>query len=257
MRLRYGPTALLIVCACLPAAAHAGQSVRLRATFTPERLGEAATVGFDIAIAGSNDQLPAPLGEVTVRYPLGLDIGLSELGLDACPPARLEASGPRACPADSRMGEGSAVAEIELGPEVVRETARIVIVRAPEREGRLAMLFYVDGTQPVIVKAAFLGQLLPAALPFGGALRIELPPIASLPGSDAAVVRLHLVLGPPGLTYYERVRGKSIAYHPKGIRLPSNCPRGGFRFSAGLGFLDGSRAQASTTVRCPSRAKRG
>jgi hypothetical protein len=243
-------TALLACCALAAAPARAARSVRLDPSFAPERLGHGATVSFGVQLGGAESAL-APLTEVAVRYPAGLQIALSGLGLDTCTQQRLEAAGPRGCPADSLMGNGSAITEMFVGPSIVREQAQIAIVRGPEREGRFAMLFYVAGVQPVIVKAVFAGVLLPAPAPFGGSIQIELPVIQGLPGSDIAVVRLHVELGPPQLTYYERVRGKLVAYHPRRIALPERCPRGGFPFSATLAFLDGTRAEASTKVHCP------
>lgn len=248
-------TALLVCCTCAAAPAGAARSVQLDPSFTPERLGHGATVSFGVQLGDARGGL-APLTEVAVRYPAGLQIGLSGLGLDTCTQQRLEAVGPRGCPSDSLMGDGSAVTEMPVGPSVVREQAQITIVRGPEREGHFTMLFYAAGVQPVIVKAVFTGLLLPAGAPYGGVIRIELPVIQGLPGSNIAVVRLHVELGPPQLTYYERVRGKLVAYHPKRIALPERCPRGGFPFSATLAFLDGSRAEASTRVRCPRRAAR-
>lgn len=245
-------TALLACYAVAAAPAHAARSVELDPSFTPERLGQGATVSFGVQLGGAESGL-APLTEVAVRYPAGLQIGLSGLGLDTCTQQRLEAAGPHGCPSDSLIGGGSAVTEMPVGPSVVREQARIAIVRGPEREGHFAMLFYASGTQPVIVKAVFAGVLLPARAPYGGTIRIELPVIQGLPGSNIAVVRLHVELGPPQLTYYERVRGKLVAYRPKRIALPERCPRGGFPFSATLAFLDGSRAAASTRVHCPTR----
>jgi hypothetical protein len=61
---------------------------------------------------------------------------------------------------------------------------------------------------------------------------------------------MHLTLG-GRLTYYERVHGRNIAYHPAGIGLPRSCPRGGFPFAATFRFLDGRHAGAQTRVPCP------
>jgi hypothetical protein len=61
---------------------------------------------------------------------------------------------------------------------------------------------------------------------------------------------MHLTLG-GHLTYYERVHGRTIAYHPAGIGLPRSCPRGGFPFGATFSFLDGQHASARTKVACP------
>jgi hypothetical protein len=249
--------ALALACACLPATAQAAQSATLDATLTPERLGQSTTVGFGFQIAAPAGQVPPPLTKLDVRYPGNLGIALSGLGLATCSPATLDASGPGGCPADSRMGSGIALAEIPIGPEILHETADITIVRAPVQDGHIAMLIYASGLTPVDAQIVFPAQLIPAPAPFGGALHLDVPLVPSLPGApDVAVVRVRSTLGPRGLTYYEHIHGRSVAYHPKGILLPNKCPRGGFPFAATFTFLDGTRASATTAVPCPKRRHR-
>jgi hypothetical protein len=90
-----------------------------------------------------------------------------------------------------------------------------------------------------------------------GHLRISVPLVASLPeGPDVALVSVHVTLG-GALTYYERVHGRLVRYRPRGIALPSRCPRAGFRFAASFAFLDGTHSSASTVVRCPGRGGGG
>jgi hypothetical protein len=254
--------ASLLACACLPATAHAAQSARLHVVFTPERLGQATTVEFGIQIEAPAGRVPPPLTALAVHYPGNLGVAVSGLGVATCSQTRLEALGPEGCPADSRMGQGSALAEIPIGPETLRESAAVTIMRAPASDGRLALLFYAEAETPVSEQIIFPGQLFPT--PGHGSLRIDLPLVSGLPGwPNVAVVGLHATLGPRGLTYYEHVRGKLISYHPNGILLPDHCPRGGFPFAASLTFEDGSHANTHTTVPCPpatwpkARASRG
>jgi hypothetical protein len=245
-----------LVLACLPATAGASESVKLAATLEPERLGHGTTVGFEFEIAAQLGRVPPPLVGMELRYPGNLGFALSGLGLATCSPARLDARGPKGCPPNSRMGFGSAVAEIMVEGLIVSETAEVTIVRGPTREGHLALLFYVNGSEPVRAQVVFPGALVPADLPFGGALRLGIPLVSSWPeGPDLAVVRLRSTLGPEHLTYYERVKGRRIAYNPKGILLPKVCPHGGFRFLATFEFLDGAKAAAGTTVPCPAGAR--
>lgn len=251
MRICQFVTALLALLACLSTAASANVSVRLHAAFTPEHLGRAAAVQLDIAIA-ARGSLPPPLAEVSVLYPAGLEIALSGVGIDTCSAHLLESSGARACPADSVMGVGSALTAMQIGPQVVHEKANVTVVRAPESDGHLAMFFYAAGDQPVIARAVFIGELLPAGHDFGGRIRITIPPIMTLPGQDIAIERLDLVLAPAGLTYYERSGGRTIAYHPKGIPLPSSCRHSGFPFNATVVFLNGLATRANTRVACPT-----
>jgi hypothetical protein len=231
-------------------------SASLRATLEPLRLGRRTTLGFDFRISAAG-ALPSALTGVRLSYPDDLGIGLSGLGLATCTQATLQALGSAGCPADSVMGSGEALAEIDLGPSLVEESAPITIVRAPDEAGHLALLFYASGTTPVDARVVFPGALLPAATPFGGLVSIAVPLIPSIPGApDVALVQLRATLGPSGVTYYEQVGHQTLAYRPTGILLPDTCPRGGFPFAAEFSFADGSSASAHTVVLCPPRGRR-
>jgi hypothetical protein len=249
---RAGLPAVILVCACLAATAQATQSVTLHATLTPELLGQGTTVGFGFTIASPAGRVPAPLTGVDLRYPGNLGIALSGLGLATCSVEALEALGPEGCSAESRMGYGVALAEIQAGTEIIRETAPITVVRAPTQEGHLSLLFYADGGEPVSAQIVFAGSLLPATAPFGGSIHIRVPVVPSVPGApDVAVVQVRSTLGPQHITYYERLHGRTVAYQPRGVVLPDSCPRGGFPFAADFTFIDGSHARAHTAVSCP------
>jgi hypothetical protein len=244
----------VLLCTLLPATAHAAQSVRLYATLTPERLGQGTTIGFGFQITTPAGRVPPPLTRVEVRYPGNLGIALSGLGLATCTTRTLAALGPAGCPADSRMGYGTALAEIPIGPEIVHETAHITLLRAPTRNGRHALLFYAAGEVPVWAPVTLPGLLLPAPAPFGGRIDINVPVIPGLTnGPDVAIVKLRSTIGPEHLTYYEHLHRRRVGYHPKGILLPDNCPHGGFPFAATFTFLDGSHTHAHTAVPCPTR----
>jgi hypothetical protein len=250
--------AAILACAwaCLPAAADATQSVRLSAKLTPERLGQGTTIGFSFQIEAPTGAIPAPLTGINLRYPENLGVATSGLGLATCSAARIEAFGPNHCPADSVMGTGSAIAEFPVGLEIVHESAPVSIFRAPDQNGQLALLLYITAANPVGVQIALPSMLLGATAPYGGSVQIGVPLVPSFPDApDVAVVQLTATLGPLGITYYERVHGHTIAYHPQGVLLPEHCPRGGFPFAAELGFVDGSTASARTVVPCPRHVK--
>lgn len=58
-------------------------------------------------------------------------------------------------------------------------------------------------------------------------------------------------IDPRHLTYYKRVHGRRVAFHPEGIALPTHCPRGGFRFKGTFTFLDGAVKTTRVAARCP------
>jgi hypothetical protein len=247
---------LLVAGAWLPAAARTAPSARLHVALTPEHLGQATSMTVSLDIATPTDVVPPALTEVDLLDP-DIGIAVSGLGLSTCSRARLETSGPQGCPPDSWMGHGSALAEIPIGPTLLHEEANVAIVRAPEEDGHLALLFYASGEAPAIAQVIFPGLLLPA--PRGERIQIEMPLVPSFPGApDVAFVKLSVTLGPDGLTYYERVRGRLVRYRPSGVLLPDSCPRGGFPFAASLTFADGSHASTATAVPCarPDRRSR-
>jgi hypothetical protein len=242
----------------VPGGAPAAPSVRLHATLSPEILGHSTTIGLRIEISPGSELVPPPLISGLLRYPAGLNVQLSGLGIEACSIITLELSGPQSCPPDSRMGYGGAIAEAPIKGEVFDETAKIAILRANEDAGHQALLLYVYGETGVNADIPLLADLLPDPKPFGGLLDIHVPVIETFPeGPDLSVTELRMVLGPANLVYYEHVHGRRVAYRPAGIPLPGRCPHGGFPFSVQLGFMDGSQAVGATAVPCPrTRARR-
>jgi hypothetical protein len=247
-------TALLALGA---ASALAVPRVTLHAGFNPERLGHSTTLNLRIGVAPGAEPIPPPLVHAELRYPAGLDVQLSGLGIEECTAATLETAGVAACPPDSVMGEGQAIAEFLIAHHIVREVAAMTAVRTTEQEGHLTMLLYLYDESAVSTQLILNTQLLPAGGPFAGLVNIQIPLLHSLPETpDVSVSEIQLGLGPETLTYTENVAGRVVHYIPEGIDLPKRCPRGGFPFAVTLGFADGSHASARTAVPCPATAAR-
>jgi hypothetical protein len=221
-----------------------GPAVAVSAMFSPERLGAATAVSFDVKISPPAATGPIPLAAVQVSYPLSLGLATSGLGLETCEPAALQIEGPSVCPADSKMGEGSAVVEVPFGSDIVAEHVVLGIFAAPSSDGYIHLAILAHGLHPVVAQVVLSGVMLP------GLLEISIPPITGVPGVYASVVDVQATVG-GALTYYEHARGRTVAYRPKGIGLPDSCPRGGFKLGANLAFSDGERSRAGTTVPCP------
>ena len=155
------------------------------------------------------------------------------------------------------MGYGVAFTGIVLGTTIITESAPITILRSPDQEGHLAVLFSAEGTTPVDTRIVFPGLLLPAPAPFGGQVSVGVPLVPTLPGAPyISIIRLHATIGPQKVTYYEQASGRTLAYQPKGILLPKGCPRRGFPFAAEFVFDDSSHARASAVAPCPPRKRR-
>jgi hypothetical protein len=229
----------------------------LSASFHPSRLGGRTTLQFGFAFEAPGAQIPPPLTEVELRYPADIGIYNSELGLATCEASALEAGGPRACPPDSVMGYGVVHTGVVLGDTHVLETSTITVFRAPYSGRHFALLFFAEGTEPVLTSVIFPGLLLSASEPFGGRVSIGVPLVETLPGAPfVSVLRMHATLGPEKVTYFKRAGGITFAFRPRGIELPRRCPRDRFPFVAQFTFAEGASAEARTTIGCP-RARTG
>ncbi len=235
----------------------ASPPVNLKAALTPERLGKGTTVHVGFRIRPRPDESVSPVTSIVIRYPHGLGLASSDLGVESCTLARLQAGGPTACPADSLMGAGTATVQVALNDETLSERGRVTVVSAPVQNGHLALLYFVSGDLPVLARLVLPGLVLPTAPPFGGFLETTVAPVLSVPeGPDVALTQMQTTLGPTGLLYNERRDEKTVFFRPEGILLPRNCPRGGFPFSIRLSFEDGTTSTARTAVPCPRSARR-
>lgn len=231
-------------------AAAGGPPTSLTAAFAPKHLGQATTVTFAINIDPPAEAEPPPLREVDFSYPSNLGFATSGLGLASCDPVRLQAEGQQACPANSKMGSGQATVEVAFGADLIKEGVTLALFAGPSPDGYLHLVILAEGREPVEARIVITAVLLP------GHLQITVPAIPGLPGaSDVALTQIRASLGGP-LTYYERARGRTIAYRPKGIGLPDACPRGGWRLGAKLVFRDGQHSRAGAAVPCPRQLRR-
>jgi hypothetical protein len=229
----------------MPAGVGAAQTARINARLTPERLGAASAVSLGFRLPPRDGHAPPALGALQLAYPPNLGLATSGLGLASCSASELEAIGGEACPANSRMGSGSAIVELPLKVETVAEHISLEVFAGPSPDGYLHVLVYASGVFPIYAQLVLSGVLL------RGQLNIVVPPIPSFPEApDVSLTQMQLTIG-GHLTYYERDAGKLVAYHPPGVGLPSSCPHGGFTFGATFVFLDGGQASAQTAVPCP------
>jgi hypothetical protein len=247
--------------ALLSADSMAVQNASLAASFHPEELGAPTTISVAFRIISSPPDSQTPLRSASLQLPSEMGIATSGLGLANCLLARLEALGPKGCPANALMGRGTATAEIPIGGEVVTESAGIEVFSAPVRSGRLALLVYVDAESPVYAQLVFPARSVPAAPPYSEGIETSVPLVPSLPGApDVAVTRFQMMLGttsrgPGHFAYYRWIHGRRVAYAPSGLRLPSRCPKGGFPFEARFAFEDQTTTAAHATVACPRRSR--
>jgi hypothetical protein len=248
-------SAALLTCACLPtgAVAMASEQATLSASFTPDRLGASTTVGFSFNIKTTEGLAPPPLTSINLHMPAGMNYTETTLGLAICQPEVLAKEGLAGCPANSRLGFGSAYVEVPFGNGSGTELPAIQAVMGPSNNGNIVVLFYANGKSPVSAQLVFKGEVQPASSPFGSQLATLVPPIPSVPGgNNVTILSVKATIGPEDLTYEKKVHGKLVHFKPLGIGVPEHCPRGGFPFSASFTFEDGSATSTSTKVPCPT-----
>jgi hypothetical protein len=253
--------AALLVClsiAAQPAPAVAvTEQATLHASFSPDRLGAATTIGFGFDVSTTEGLAPPPLSSIKLHMPAGMDFTQTTLGLAICNPASLQAHGLAGCPPNSRLGYGSASVEVPFGTGSGHELPEIQALMGPPNHGNMVVLFYANGQTPVFAQLVFRGEVLPASGTFGSELATAVPPIPSVPnGPDVSILSVRATIGPSHLTYYKRVHGRRVSFRPTGIAIPEHCPTGGFPFQADFTFQDGSQTSTSTTVPCPPRRRR-
>jgi hypothetical protein len=246
--------AALLACAGVPASAGAAETVTLHTSFSPDRLGASTTIGFGFAISGSNGAPPSPLESLSLRLPVGINYLSTTLGLAICQPAALLERGPSGCSPNSRLGSGSAYVEVPFGASSGHEIPHIEALMGPPHNGNIVVLFYAQGQEPVYAQIVFDGELVAGSETLGGSLDAAVPLIPSVAGGPpVSIVSVSATIGPAGLTYYERVHGRTVSFHPTGVSVPLRCPRGGFAFAAQFTFQDGTSALAKSAVPCPRR----
>lgn len=237
-----------------PRALAVTENAALHASFSPNRLATPTTITFSFHLSTAEGTAPPPLTRMDLRMPAGMNYTRTTLGLALCKPAALVADGLAGCPANSRLGYGSALVEVPFGTGAGHEVPEIQAVAGPSSTGNLAVLFYANGLYPVDAQLAFSGEVLPDTGRYGSQLAATIPLVSSVPdGPDVSIVSVTTTIGPNHLIYYKRVHGRRVAFHPRGVSIPERCPRGGFAFAAEFAFQDGSQTSATTAVPCPPR----
>ena len=239
------------ICLCLIGAtvAWASQTLTFSARLTPDKLGAPTNLSAETTIV-SDTGTPSPVSTVVAYLPAGLKVHVR--GIATCEKAKLETEGAEGCPADSRVGFGGGVGVVQLGREFVKEHYTLDFFLAPNEDGHLAVLIYVDAVSPVPVELVLVGKEIAAPRPYGFAVSVQIPPVSTVPGAAYASVESNYVsIGATNVAYYETVHGKRKLVHIKGLTAPKTCSGHGFPFALTMSFADGTTSTASSTDPCP------
>ncbi len=239
------------------AAAPAGPgAAAMHVAFAPDRPGARTTIELSLRVEGGapgglGGGAPEPLQSFALRLPAGMGIATATLGEANCTTVALLARGLAGCPADARLGYGSATAIVPAGSRTVAERAALYPLMGPPSENRVEVLFYAQASAPVFAQLVLPATLAEDVPPFGERLEAAVPLVQAWPeGPDLSLRTFSSTLGPLHLIYTRRVGGRTVAFHPRGIRIPASCPKGGYPFAALLRYADGTSASVSYRVPC-------
>jgi len=247
--------AVLAACQCLPAVgAEASETLSFQASFTPDKLGAPANLSATAMFGSTEGAALSPVTRVTTYGPAGMALDVSGAGTCTVSPAVLEARGPDACPADSRIGFGKATGLQELAHERIPGPFTLEFFLAPRQQGHLVALVYVNAVSPASEQLVMVAREVRAPKPYGLGVTFEVPIVPTIPGAPLGwVEHAFVTLGSANVAYYRTIHGRRSLFHVKGIVVPKTCPSGGFPLELQVQDADGSSAAAKATIPCPSR----
>ncbi len=228
------------------AAAPEATSATLAPTLAPNRPGAKGALTLAIQYTGGEEGVPSPVHRSVLSLPAGLTLDVPSLR--SCSAARLQAHGPSACPPQSLIGRGHALAEALAGPEVISEEVALWAFIGPPQGSNPTLELLGEGSTPVPASVVITGTVIPAHAPYGEELVIPIPPIPSLPSvSETSLANLTLTIGANGP---HRPRSANT------VLVPTTCPAGGWPFAAAFTYADGSSGSTVSKAPCPARAER-
>lgn len=245
---------LTLACLIIPAVVLAAEGLTLTSQlrFQPDELGASTNISAKASFHAGAASVPPPISKLVVYLPAGMRLDVS--GAGACTATKLEAGGPRACPADSRVGFGEGMGLLELAKEVIREPYTLDFFLGPREGGRLTILAFAEAVSPAFIELVLVAREIRAPKPYGLGFVVEVPPIPTLPeASNASVERVFITLGDKNVAYYKTVKGKRKLVHVKGVVVPDRCPGKGFPYKALVSFEDGSSLTNTGTIACPGK----
>ena len=231
----------LAICASPASATQSSTTATITPTLSPDRLGAEGALQLTINYSSSEAAVPLPVSSSVLRFPAGLGVEIPHLR--SCSLSRLRAQGPKACPPQSLLGHGHAVAEAQAGSQIVSEGIQLTLFVGPFHNLQPTFEILGRGYTPFDEQVVLTGTVRPDNPPYGEDLVLSIPPIPTLPlEPDASIVSMSLTVG------------TAKPRHPitvNTIVVPPSCPTGGFPFAAEFTYADGSTSSALSDAACP------
>lgn len=184
--------------------------------------------------------MPSPVQMSIVKFPAGLTLDIPTLR--SCSRARLLTRGPSSCPAQSKVGQGHALAEVLEGSQLITENVLVSAFVGPPENNEPTLELLGEGFNPAPAQVVVTGTVRQARAPYGEELVIPIPPVPTLPfAANTSMASLSLTIGTEG-PHPPRSANTVIA--------PSRCPSGGFPFAAEFTYADGSTSSPLARAPC-------
>jgi hypothetical protein len=241
------PLLALVFAVCLASASASASATQtsttasIAPTLSPDRLGAEGALQLRINYSGGESAVPLPVSRSVLRFPMGLGVEIPHLR--SCSPTRLRIQGPKACPVQSLLGHGHAIAEAQAGSQIVSEGIDLTLFVGPFHNLQPTFEILGRGYSPFDERIVLTGTVRPDNPPYGEDLVLSIPPIPTLSlEPDASIVSMSLTVG------------TAKPRHPitvNTIVVPPSCPIGGFPFAAEFTYAGGSTSSARASAACP------
>ncbi len=204
----------------------------------PDRRRARAALTITIRYYGGEAGVPTPLRRAVLMLPAGLNLEVPQLR--SCSATTLLHQGGSGCPAHSVIGHGYALVEGSLGAQNVTEHVTMRAFLGPPRNLQPTFEILAQGSTPIGAQMLLTATATTADAPYGEALEMLVPTIATVPNEpDASVIAFSLTIGAAG------------PHAAATVRVPARCPAGGLPFGAEFTYINGSSSRALTRVPCP------
>jgi hypothetical protein len=185
---------------------------------------------------GTDDgTVPSPLRHMAFSFTRGAKVHPEAFA--TCSLATIDAHGPGACPATSRVGTGKAVAAALQ----TSFDATVTVYNGPNVAGGRQIIVYARALRTIAIP--MVGTLKKTSGRYGWVLDLPVPRIMTVgQDNDAAITSFEVKVGGIGR--------KKVPF----IEAPTSCARPGWPFLGSFDYADGSSGSSSATIACLLKA---
>jgi hypothetical protein len=196
-------------------------------------------LGLGADLKMDDGSTPVPLDHMKFSFTKGAKVHGEAFA--TCTAEIIQKSGPEACPARSKLGEGTGNAHaLELD-----FPAQVQVFNGPGNASVRKIFVYARAIDTVTV--LLTGTLKRTPGKFGYVLDMPVPPIPTVGASDnnASITKFDVKVGGWG-----RVKGKRTPF----IEAPTKCTAPGWPFLGEFHYVDGTSSSSSALIGCTLHA---